>query len=516
MNPPVITLEPTTAPLGFRVVEPSFLGGGAAAVDGNSIARGMLFKNKSATQADLWPVQSIGGATDGHDKINDTSVVPLALLQTQPIISELDRLVVGALTTMLAHATLLFTCPSMVPTNVYLPHTIFDLESAIANRASLDRELAAFRNHTQQYLVAAFKTILQVLLKGFDVGTRFDRTVLQFVSAIDQQQFAASAQFTYSDHHVALARQYVYSALYDGQLLTFDSASLDNVCLSRSVEPAIETVTINVKTHQHVVQERPAKPVVEQTLDSIERKTMQVFQQHALLNRLITSCEKPQGDSVKQIVQQLVYLANDQTVWAMLRSPPLNYGSVKNVSKATRLCCAALTHTDAAAGETLQQLDRCGLFDDPLLLVAILDSGCLEHVEHRQVRNFLMNKLNQLDEQQVDELIGTDKDEQDKSTVKHILWLAFIAAAPLSRDECKAMRVKEDDAELTSNAVAMLANIYRWLEQNCETSTLLQARHKTVHNFLLRHRQYYLALVAQRRFQSIVPKTETRSVKENE
>jgi hypothetical protein len=310
-------------------------------------------------------------------------------------------------------------------------------------------------------LVAAFKTILQVLLKGFDVGTRFDRTVLQFVSAIDQQQFAASAQFTYSEHHVALARQYVYSALYDGQLLTFDSPSLENVCLSRSVETAIETATINVNTQQHIVEQatesmekRPAKPVVEQTLDSIEQKTMQVFQQHALLNRLITSCEKPQGDSVKQIVQQLVYLANDQTVWAMLRSPPLNYGSVKNVSKATRLCCAALTHTDAAdGGETLQQLDRCGLFDDPLLLASILDSGCLEHVERRQVRNFLMNKLNQLDEQQFDELIGTDKDEQDKSTIKHILWLAFIAAAPLTRDECKAMRVKEDDAELTSNAV---------------------------------------------------------------
>jgi hypothetical protein len=46
----------------------------------------------------------------------------------------------------------------------------------------------------------------------------------------------------------------------------------------------------------------------------------------------------------------------------------------------------------------------------------------------------------------------------------------------------------------------MLANIYRWLERNCATSTLLQARHKTVHNFLLRHRQYFLALVAQRKY----------------
>jgi hypothetical protein len=66
------------------------------------------------------------------------------------------------------------------------------------------------------------------------------------------------------------------------------------------------------------------------------------------------------------------------------------------------------------------------------------------------------------------------------------------------------MHVSGDDAEFTRNGIALLERVYVWLRQTYQKSKpLLQARHKTIHNFLLRHKQYYFTMQAQRIFRSM-------------
>ena len=451
--------------------------------------------------------------------------------------NNIDRLKVAALTYMLATAAREFVCAEKIDSNAdaavyYLPHNKFDLISAAGSRLAYERELAAFNTQTQALLSQTFKIVLQVLLRSFapQNETRFDRAVLRFVTDVDEAYYAVKAAFDYSTRHTALARQYVYSALYDGQLLNFENAALDlQLCASlaapqlHSLTSAPQLATGNNSNENNAANAQ--QDLLTHTLRDIEIRTEQIFAKHALFNQLLKQCTIGGEDSNESDVercqktmaaatQRLCELAHEHgSVWHFLRQPFVHMANEnKSLHKATSLCCIALTNNTALQADALQQLDRCGFFDDQLLVGSVLDSGCIQYIGDARARAFLLEKVLQHydslgsligDNSANAMLLGTTTARKEM-IVQRILWLLFLASGLLTR---KAQKQLASDAnqEFQENGLLLLQSIYNWLA--LESGLPLQAYHKTIHNFLLRHNQFRLALASQRQMSQYIQTT---------
>lgn len=484
-----------------------------------TVARSMLLRANAVAQSELWPVK---GADDGVDALVaslDGAPIPLTSdsltsLPTGGCLSPLDRLVVAALTAALSRATFVhFARFADIGANVAeiakvelehtpLPTTTFDFQSATQQPLAFQRDLASFRNYTQQHLIAIFKIILYVLLSRFSGDEpRFDQIVLQFVatSPID-------APFTHADYHASLARRYVYSALYDGQLLRFTgtktvTAPTELGTVSNATPPTMST-QLGVTAGR---QQRKEKNAVKKIFTSIETRTAQVLQQHKLFNQLIEVCKETNRQHISattmtQTIAQLQTLAGQSTVWPSLLKMSLLTQDAKNRLKASRLCCLALTNVAAHSGTNcLTLLETCGFFDDPALLAAVLDSGCLQLLTNRSARLFLLQKL----KTHLTSLLTLDTAD-DQLVLKRILWVLFVAANPLTRSEQKSMHIEDADVKQdtrhTECAIEIMAAICEWLTAVAATRFDIEKTLNVLQQFLLRHRQYRLALVfAQRR-----------------
>lgn len=462
----------------------------------DTIARQML-RNKQSAESELWPVIDNNvnkNVQQPQEPLREA--IQASLFAQAPVTSDVDRLKVATLIALLADETAKrFATEKQI---VFLtPQTVFDFQTLSKTPRLLSREITVLKNRAQKQLINVFESIISRLLAGFEEETRYDRLVLQFVAHFND--FVTN--FTFTEQQALLARQYVYSALYDGQLLQFDEpVEILQIDDNQGIESSESTSDkLNGTTVEHILMD-------------VDRKTTQIFQQHKILNKLIADCTEMSNENcaeaIKQTIAQMCKLVDKpKNLCNLFKVPSLQYETVKNVEKITRLCCVALTNKFIVETKMLQQIANCGFFDDPIVLGSILDSGCLQFLSKRSARLFLLEKLSQHVPQILQSPAGKENESKEIFQAQRILWLVYVTSTPATRQELKKIQV-DDSKNLqkqTEYSIEILKQIYKLL-RTTETANIIAARHKTIHNFLLRHKQYYLALAAQKEFTSIFQK----------
>ncbi len=391
-------------------------------------------------------------------------------------IDPLGRLKIAALVAILSQHVLCFVCSNSVACAQQLMNqTEFDFQSALLKQTIYERELANYRKISHVNLVSVFKSILSRLLERFSAANepRFDQTVLNFVAIADPKSLPT--HFTYTDYQLLLAKQYVYSALYDGLLLQFDSTALELYCTRMQnaelqEETAQQTVIMHAEKHASML---------EKAIQQIQERTAQIFQRYKLFNQLIEQC----GDKEKlqPAFAELKSLASDSSVWNLLKQSPLDYAAPTSVQKASKLCNLAF---ETRSDEICEKLEQCGFFDDPSVIANLLDQGFLKNVRSNKMRAILLEKVVKLGN--IDALLGSE------NQFKRALWLMSLTVHKLTKKE--QFEFKSATAIDDKNAKILLSEIYKSL-QSSETPQVFAAHKKKIESFLLGLKQYNLLFV---------------------
>lgn len=417
----------------------------------------------------VWPVlgpNSAGIVMEKTTKVDDTEQV-----------GKLERLKVAALIAILSQHVFCFFCAeSSQCVKQLMNQTEFDFQSALLKQSVYERELANYRKIAHCNLVSMFKKVLEQLMDRFYATNelRYDQMVLSFAANIDMKDI--KPQFSYSDHQLMLAKQYVYSALYDGQLLQFDSTSLDLLCAKLNNQNELQTTGIIEQAHE----QKLAATTFEKTIEQIKAKTSQIFQRHKLLNKLVRTCQQSDQDTAP-IFAQLTSLCNDTTVWDVLKTSPLEYERATSLEKACIVCSKAF---ESQSNQFIVQLDDAGFFQDTDLFVLLMDQGCFDNIKTNTIRQMLLEKALQLDVSNL--LTSADR----KRSFKRALWLISLCVEKLSKKDQVDFTITNMENR-NNNSTILLTRIYDWLKKNDDPKQFLSHK-KKIDSFLLRLKQYNL------------------------
>ena len=421
---------------------------------------------------EVWPVSGPSGVLNAKPTLEEKTTVD---------VDQLSRLKIAALVAIISQKVFCFVCnESGICAQQLMNQTEFDFQSALIKRAVYERELANYRKISHQNLVQSFKAILSKLLERFYGAneSRFDQTVLNFVVNIDTKKI--ETQFSYTEHQLMLAKQYVYSALYDGQLLQFDSAALEIYCAK-------------MQTNQDQVAEHSEKPTVaeqktllEKIIAQIQKRTAQIFQRNKLFNQLIGQCiGKTCHEQLKPTFAQLSTLTDKENVWELLRTSPIEYNSSKNSAKAAELCTLAFA---SRSEKSCKQLEEYGFFDDSNLLTCLIDNGSFEKVQSNTTRRMLLKKV--VASNDIAIVLGKEK----KTAFKRALWLLSLTVYKNSKREdynIGVQEIKNDDTD----AKELLKKIYEYFKKT-DNEQQYASHRKKIESFLLKLGQYNLLLLA--------------------
>ena len=389
-------------------------------------------------------------------------------------VGKLERLKVAALIAIISQHVFCFFCAeSGQCVNQLMNQTEFDFQSALLKQSVYERELANYRKIAHCNLVAMFKTILERLMEKFYAANelRYDQMVLSFAANIDMKDI--NPQFSYSDHQLMLAKQYVYSALYDGQLLQFDSTSLNLLCAKLNSQNEFQTTE---------PEEKLASTTFEKTIQQVKEKTSQIFQRYKLFNKLVQNCQQQGDQDTAPIFAQLSSLCNNNNnVWDVLKTSPLEYERATSFEKARIICSKAF---EGQSEDFLIQLDDAGFFQDADLFIQLMDQGCFDNIKTNIIRRMLLEKALQLDVSNL--LTSADR----KRSFKRALWLISLCVEKLSKKDQIDFTVTSMENG-NNNSTILLTRIYDWLKKNDDQKQFVSHK-KKIDSFLLRMKQYNL------------------------
>ena len=394
-------------------------------------------------------------------------------------VDDLGRLKIAAIIAILSQKVVNFTCKEInLCAQQSMNQTEFDFQSAVADRKVYEHELSHYRQISHTNLVFVFKKILCKLLERFYAANeqRIDHEILNFVAFLDHSDVDASAHFTYTDHQFMLSKQYIYSALYDGQMLQFNTDVLQ-INSTRLIEKSKDIILAEENT------DRPEKTQLQKVITQIQHKTLQIFQKYKLFHQLAEKCVgKKCHLEIRPIISQLCNFCQKENIWQSLKSSPIEYGSEKGIEQAVNLCSLAFA---SQSHQACNELQLCGFLDDAKVFSQLLDSGALEKVQNNTTRHMLLEKaISCID---LPSLLECD---DDKKTFKRALWLLSLTVYKLKAQQQKDFTLLQKDCG-DDLGKKLLADIYRFLEKKNEPRKF-NAQKKKIRLFLLRLKQFHL------------------------